>query len=240
MKVALIIAMEEEAAPLVEKLNLPKLEQGLLGLPAVVHQGTTEGGLEVTVVQNGKHGVFGVGFVGTVGAALTTYATIQAFTPDLLINCGTCGGFKSKGGEIGSTYISSAFANHDRRIPIPGFDVYGIGKLDAVAVPKLLEATQWKTGVVSTGNSLDATAEDLSNIAKNDASCKDMEAAAIADVAKAANVPFFALKVVTDIVDGDKPTQEEFMENLGNAASSLQASMSEVLNFLVGKGVADL
>ena len=41
---------------------------------------------------------------------------------------------------------------------------------------------------------------------------KDMEAAAIAWVAETAKVPFFALKVVTDIVDGDRPTQDEFFE----------------------------
>jgi len=37
-----------------------------------------------------------------------------------------------------------------------------------------------------------------------DASVKDMEAAAIAWVAKLSNTPFFALKIVTDIVDGDR------------------------------------
>jgi len=37
-----------------------------------------------------------------------------------------------------------------------------------------------------------------------DVSVKDMEAAAIAWVAKLNNTPFFALKVVTDIVDGDR------------------------------------
>ena len=28
-------------------------------------------------------------------------------------------------------------------------------------------------------------------------------------------VPLIAVKAITDIVDGDKPTQDEFMENLG-------------------------
>jgi nucleoside phosphorylase len=42
---------------------------------------------------------------------------------------------------------------------------------------------------------------------ENNASVKDMEAAAIAYVAELAGVPFFGVKVVTDIVDGDRPTQ---------------------------------
>ena len=38
----------------------------------------------------------------------------------------------------------------------------------------------------------------------SDASVKDMEAAAIAWVADFNKVPFLALKIVTDIVDGDR------------------------------------
>ena len=29
------------------------------------------------------------------------------------------------GGAIGDVYVSSAFKNHDRRIPLPGFDTFG-------------------------------------------------------------------------------------------------------------------
>ena len=32
------------------------------------------------------------------------------------------------------------------------------------------------------------------------------------------DVLYLGIKVVTDIVDGDKPSQEEFLENLGTAA----------------------
>jgi 5'-methylthioadenosine nucleosidase len=46
---------------------------------------------------------------------------------------------------------------------------------------------------------------------ENNASVKDMEAAAIAYVAELAGVPFFGVKVVTDIVDGDRPTQVFFL-----------------------------
>ena len=35
--------------------------------------------------------------------------------------------------------------------------------------------------------------------------------------------PLLALKAVTDIVDGDRPAQEEFLENLVTAARALQA-----------------
>ena len=53
-------------------------------------------------------------------------------------------------------------------------------------------------------------------------------------------VPFLAVKAITDIVDGDKPTQDEFMENLGAAAKALQGAVPKVLEFLAGKPIAEL
>jgi nucleoside phosphorylase len=52
-----------------------------------------------------------------------------------------------------------------------------------------------------------ACKQDDKLMLENNASVKDMEAAAIAYVAELAGVPFFGVKVVTDIVDGDRPTQ---------------------------------
>jgi 5'-methylthioadenosine nucleosidase len=75
---------------------------------------------------------------------------------------------------------------------------------------------------------------------ENNASVKDMEAAAIAYVAELANVPFFGVKVVTDIVDGDRPTQEEFFENLAAASASLQEKIPRVIDFVVGKKLSEL
>ena len=74
----------------------------------------------------------------------------------------------------------------------------------------------------------------------SDASVKDMEGAALAWVAELHGIPFFCVKVITDIVDGDRPTEDEFMENLHKAATSLQASMPKVINFVAGKTISDL
>jgi 5'-methylthioadenosine nucleosidase len=73
-----------------------------------------------------------------------------------------------------------------------------------------------------------------------DASVKDMEAAAIAWTAALSDTPFIALKVVTDIVDGDRPTEVEFFENLAKAATSLQVMIPKVVEFVVGKSLSML
>lgn len=69
---------------------------------------------------------------------------------------------------------------------------------------------------------------------------KEMEAAAIAWVCSLSQTPFFCVKSITDIVDGERATTEEFLENLGSAAASLQATLPKVLEFVAGKSIADL
>ena len=76
--------------------------------------------------------------------------------------------------------------------------------LSSVICHLSLQACGFKTGVVTTGNSLDAHDQDRKIMLSNDASVKDMEAASIAWVCEKSQMPFFALKVVTDIVDGDQ------------------------------------
>lgn len=178
--------------------------------------------------------------VGTVPAALTTYLAIQAFNPDIVISTGTAGGFSSKGASIADIFISTATVNHDRRIPIPGFDVYGIGKFEAIATPALQSTLSLKSGVVSSGNSLDYTDEDMKRMVEAEAAVKEMEAAAVAWAASLFDCPMFCIKSITDIVDGDRPAAEEFLENLQKAAEALQDVVPRVLQFIALKKISEL
>ena len=139
----------------------------------------------------------------------------------------------SKGGVIGDVYLSSSISNHDRRIPIPGFSEYGVGSYTGFDVSEIAAELKYKSGVVSTANSLDHTEKDDEMMLLNKADVKDMEAAAIAWVAEQTKIPFCALKVVTDLVDGGRPSQEEFLENLASAAQSLQRALPKVLDALI-------
>ncbi len=106
--------------------------------------------------------------------------------------------------------------------------------------PLLASTLGFKTGIATTGNSLDHTPQDDELMEANGASVKDMEAAAIAWAAELSGTPFIALKVVTDIVDGDRPTQDEFFENLGAAARALQEAVPKLVHFVVGKRLSEL
>ena len=79
-----------------------------------------------------------------------------------------------------------------------------------------------QAGVVSSGNSLDYCEKDMDQMLASGAAIKEMEAGGIAWAAALHGVPLVALKAVTDIVDSDRPAQEEFLENLAAAAKALQ------------------
>lgn len=116
-----MIAMEQEAQPLLKKLSLVKVDNIIPNSPCVVHSGLYKNHITVSVVTNGKCPRNHVDNVGTTPAALSTFLAINQLKPDIVINAGTAGGFKRKGGAIGDSYLSTIVKYHDRRIPIPGF-----------------------------------------------------------------------------------------------------------------------
>lgn len=95
---------------------------------------------------------------------------------------------------------------------------------------------------MSSGNSLDYSKEDWDQLHANEAAVKEMEAAGISWVAHLHGVPFLAIKSITDIVDGDRPPQEEFLENLHAAAQALQACLplSTLLQSMISSHVNDV
>lgn len=71
-------------------------------------------------------------------AAISAFIAVTQFHPDVIVNAGTAGGFGKYGAAIGDAWIGTQFFNHDRRIPIPGFDVYGKGGYAAFPTPNLV------------------------------------------------------------------------------------------------------
>ena len=261
--IAVLVAMEAEAKPLVSLLGLkpcPKSHRHA-PLPSVVRSGVLlendDGGTKnvqhqqqkkkkkkrcaVVVATCGADSTHGVDSVGTVNAALCAYEILKTHEPDVLINAGTAGGFREKGAAIGDVFLVDEVKYHDRRIPIPTFTKYGVGAIRTAETPNMRKTLKdLKRGVCSTGNSLDATEVDREMMSRNDASVKEMEAAAVAKVCEMFDVPFVCVKAITDIVDGPHAAEKEFLENLAMAGKRLQETVPKVLEFMRGKTVADL
>ncbi|XP_073279075.1 5'-methylthioadenosine nucleosidase-like isoform X2 [Primulina huaijiensis] len=214
--VLFIIAMQTEASPLVNKFQLTEDLDSVFpkGVPWVRYHGKYKD-LSINIVCPGKDNTLGVDGVGTVSASLLTYASVQAFQPDIIINAGTAGGFKV-------------------------FDLYGVGSRQAFYTPNLAKELSLKVGKLSTGDSLDMSTVDETAIHANDATVKDMEGAAVAYVADLLKVPVIFLKAVTDIIDGDKPTAEEFLQNLAAVTLALDQTVTQVVDFINGKSFSEI
>eukprot|EP00967_Tisochrysis_lutea_P091124 scaffold130670_cov21-Tisochrysis_lutea.AAC.1 len=128
-----------------------------------------------------------------------------------------------QGAAIGDVFVSDAVMNHDRRIPLPSFDKYGLGHTKTLAVASMAADLGLKTGTVTSGkglcfahppeprdfglnissrmsllapagNSLDYTDKDMEIMTQHSAAVKEMEAGAIAWVAQLYQVPLLCVK----------------------------------------------
>ena len=102
------------------------------------------------------------------------------------------------------------------------------------------QALDLKLGIVSSGNSLNCTDLDRAALDSAGAHVKEMECAAIAYVAHLFKTPFLAVKAITDIVDGDRATADEFLQNLQKAAEALQKTVPRVLEYVAQRSVDEL
>lgn len=239
-RVVILMAMSGEAAPLIQKLGLAKATQKLPGLSSDVYVGKAKG-KEVFLVTNGQSLKHKVDKVGTQAAAVTTYAAILAFKPDLIINAGTAGGFEKRGAHIGDVYIGTSTNYHDRRIDLGDFKAFGVGTNDGLPADFMASQLGLKKGAISTGNSLDASDTDKELMEQNFAVIKEMEAAAIVELAQSMEqpVPVMTVKSITDIVDhlANTNTPEQFQHNFSLAVTNLAEKTAAVVNFVMGQSL---
>ena len=228
----LLIAMKDEAKPLIETLGLSiaKLKTPL-SLPCEMYQGRYKN-LQLSIVTYGLDSRYDVDFIGPVPAALTSMKICELLEPELVISCGTAGGFKNKGANIGTVYLSSEKCIfHDRRIPLPGFQESGIGHYPVLNIDRMAEQLKLPKGIVSSGSSLERDERDLAIMTKFGAVAKEMEAASIALVCSLQEIPFFCVKSITNLLDSPDTSESQFQSNFSQSVSSLHNQMIRVLNY---------
>lgn len=240
-RIAVIMAMRAEAEPVIDRLGLRAVDGLRPELPMERYAGPGESpDDDLLLVVHGEDPVHGTDCIGTQPAALAAFLVLDEWKPDLLVNAGTAGGFADRGARVGDVYAAAdRFVYHDRRIPLPGFEAYGRGGYPAPDVSGMAEALGLKQGVVSTGNALDMTSRDREIMAAHDAEVKEMEAAAVAWVARLYGVPLLALKAITDLVDRPE-SERQFAENLARASRALEETLARVIDYCRGRTMEEL
>lgn len=231
MTICYIVAMVAEAKPFIERYGIKEVKDFFAPLPCMLYEGEVNGS-KLYVVLNGRQN--GSDLVGCEAATVATMSAIQRLNPDLIVNSGTCGAFKSDGAGIADVYIGNGVMFHDRRVP--GDDNWGTQSLGNYPVwpcsEALASALGFKMGKVTTGSSLDMQPCDLDIIKANGGQLKDMEGAAIGFVCSLLHKPILYVKSVTDLCDGGAETYEEFSRNLSKACESLREANEKVIDHL--------
>jgi len=226
--ILLQVAMRAEAQPIIDRESLQSLGAVAPHCPAQAFTNTVAG-RNVVLVAHGADPLHNCDRIGPIGAATTCAAALARFTPRLIVNIGTCGGFRSRGGAIADLHLPQRLAFHDQRVPIPGFREFARGEFQTPPAEALRAELGALGGLCSSGGSLDATPQDRAILDELEARCKDMEAAAIAFSARDWGVPLLVLKCVTDLVDHPEAVQDAFLRNFHGATVQLAIATSVLL-----------
>ena len=126
------------------------------------------------------------GGVGNKCSAAAVDAALRQFPAEAVISTGFCGALDPKL-NVGDIVVGSAVVNGTRRFP--------------ASLPNCSRAHH--TGVVVSNGYIVQTAAEKSRLHERGAIAVEMEAAGVAERAAARNLPFFCVKVVTDLAGED-------------------------------------
>jgi len=208
--IAIICAMPDEVYPFKQRIQLE--EDFWIGMTRF-RRGQYKG-KEITLVQSG---------IGKVHAAAATQILISQFTPDAIFSCGTAGGLDTCH-QIGDIIVGECTIQHDYGFVVPEtFIHFGLQIRKADKKPEFLKEfsadrellriaksinDRWEEqlqvfyGSILTGDQIILSSQKRQFLADQfSALAVDMESAAIAQVAYVHNVPFLAIRGISDYAD---------------------------------------
>ena len=227
-EIGIIVAMDEERDAIRKIMTEVKVEQiyNLIFLRGKIQ------GKSCILVKSG---------IGKVNAARTTQVMLQSFAIQYIINLGAGGSINSLL-KIGDVLIGKQVVQHDFDITAFGHSkgyITGVGNAiicDRNLVDELEQIIksipernyQIKLGVIATGDIFCTESWMKDKIrAKFGADVVDMECAAIGQVCYLDNVPFMAIRSISDTPNGNNVTT--FDENLKLASKRCANILKEFL-----------
>ncbi len=190
---------------------------------------------------NGKEIVVCKCGVGKVASSTAAALMIEKFKPDSLINIGVAGGVKPL--RQGDIVIANKTVQHDYDGTADGLKLGQIHGFDSVYfdcdenlvknIEKIAKARgfSYKIGTVATGDCFVSSKDKSNAIAKTfDAIAFDMESGAINQLCTVQNIPFVALRAISD--NGDDEAVKSFYEFVTEAAQKSITLVSDLISSL--------
>ena len=211
MKIAIMGAMPEEVAPILEKLGEYK---------------TTEyaGNKYYEATYKGTELVIAYSKIGKVFSTLTATTMIEHFGAQKLLFSGVAGAI-SETLKVGDLIVATKLSQHDLDITafghpfgfVPEGAVFVEADKDMIRMSKDVAKDMGKVvqeGIIATGDQFVANEERKNWIGTEfNADALEMEGGSVAVVCNALNVPFFILRAISDAADMDASFSfDEFLE----------------------------
>jgi len=227
--IGIIGAMQVEIEGLVEKIKKPKTKTigGLMFVSGSI------GDSKVVIIKCG---------IGKVNAGAATSIMVTTFKEiKLVINLGVAGGI-GEGLYQGDFVVADCSIQHDFDLTVEGLRPGQLAEYDSrefkscsLAVKKMQAVLdglefRYKTGIIVSGDQFIANNEKVEwlKVEFNALAC-DMETSAIAQVCKAFNMPFLAVRSVSD-----GATDEAYLDFAQFVIVAAERSIKAVEEFLMG------
>lgn len=232
MNPVLLYAMQAEADPFLQSCSAhEETMPGPSWLPFRLFRGACDG-KPFRALVSGVDTRFDVDNIGLEAATLMSYLAISELRPDLLLSCGTAGGFAAHGAGIGTVYLADTFLFHDRHVPLPGFAESGLSKSQTFDAGPLAARLQLPRVTVSSGSSLKRSQAEIDVMREHDVRAKEMEVAAVAWVCQMSRMPLLAIKSITNLLDHDDSSEAQFQRHFSEAVQALAIQTRRVLGAL--------
>ena len=226
MKIGIIVAMRKELDLLLPLLKDSE-ESRMSGFE--FHRGKI-GMHDVMVMQCG---------IGKVNAAMGSLMLVNHFAPNFVINSGVAGG-ADKSVKVMDVVAGARVAYHDvwcgpesELGRVQGLPLYFEGAQKLLDL--LPERDDIHKGLICSGDQFIDKMEDLERIKGNfpDALAVDMESGAIAQVCHLCQVPFLALRVISDSPGASHDNTRQYLDFWTDAPQETFMLLKDIINRLL-------
>ena len=211
MKIAIMGAMPEEIAPILEKLG----EYKTIKYAKNTYYEASYKGVDLVIAYSK---------IGKVFSTLTATTMIEHFGAEKLLFSGVAGAVSPEL-KVGDLVVATKLSQHDLDISafghpfgyVPEGAVFVETDKDMIALSKEVASEMGKTvkeGIIATGDQFVANEERKNWIGDTfNADALEMEGGSVAVVCDALDVPFFILRAISDAADMDASFSfDEFLE----------------------------
>lgn len=230
MTIGIIGAMDEEVEALRDALTdrVTNTHAGFEIYTGKMH------GKEVALLKSG---------IGKVNAAVGTTILMENYSPELIINTGSAGGFHEDL-NVGDVVISSEVRHHDVDVTAFNYEMGQVPGMPAafLADSELVEIAQQAIadtpvekhihGLIATGDSFMACPTRVEQTRQNfpEMAACEMEAAAIAQVCHHYDAPFVIIRSLSDIAGKESNVSfEQYLEKAAKHSAMLVSNMVKLI-----------